>query len=141
MNKITKTLGIALFVFTVGGLLTASGAAWAKSAHSLNTSEGPDPTAVTTCGTYNGTDTIYYLTGNIVTVSTGNCIILSGSNDALLLNGYTITGPGSSSSTGAGIKITGNTNVIEGFNAIVSGFGTGPRMPAATLLRTILTSR
>ncbi|HEY9158424.1 hypothetical protein [Candidatus Binatus sp.] len=132
MNRITKTLSVALLAFAVGVGLAAPGTAWAKHKHTgaIAGAAGPDPTAVNgpNCPTSNlgGTNTIYYLTGNLSTTSTtANCINLTGDRDALLLNGYTISGPGSTVTSGAGIRITGDNNVVEGFNAFVTGFRTG----------------
>lgn len=132
MNHITpKTMSVGaraaalLFVFTVGFALATSGDAWAKRAHSVNTASGPDPTAVTACGTLSGNDTIYHLTADLTETGTGTCITLSGTGSALLLYGYSITGPGAATSTGYGIHITGTRDVVEGFNGTVSGFDIG----------------
>ncbi len=132
MNRITKTLSVALLAFAVGVALAAPGTAWAKHKHTdaVASAVGPDPTAINgpNCPTSNlsGTNTIYYLTGNLSTTSTtANCINLTGDRDALLLNGYTISGPGSTVTSGAGISISGDNDVVEGFNAFVTGFRTG----------------
>ena len=108
---------------TVGLLLTGPQAAWAKK-HSNKSEEGPDPTAVSACGTLATADTIYYLTTNLTETGTGTCITLSATGSALLLNGYNITGPGASS-IGDGIHITGTSDVVEGFNSTISGFEIG----------------
>ena len=120
-NIAKKTVSIALFVFTLGVALTASGAAWAR-AHKFGA--GLLPLPFSACGTLVGSNTIYTLTGNISTASTGNCIVLSGSNNIVNLKGFNITGPGGTSN-GDGIKITGNNDVIEGFNSTISGFKVG----------------
>jgi hypothetical protein len=108
---------------TVGLLLTGPQAAWAKN-HANKSEEGPDPTAVTACGTLATADTIYYLTGNLTQTGNGTCITMSATGSALLLNGFNITGPGASS-TGDGIHITGTSDVVEGFNGTISGFEIG----------------
>lgn len=115
--------GLSLLALTVVLVLTGPQSAWAKKIHA---SASPvDPTSVSACGTLSGNNTIYELTQNIITASTSNCIVLSGSNDTLNLAGYNITGPGTATSTGAGIRVTGSTNVIEGFNSTISGFAVG----------------
>ncbi len=127
MNRINKALSMALFVLTVGVALAASGTAWAKHARPSG-SEGPDPTAVSTCGTLNLSDTIYYLTANLTETGTGTCITLSGSHSGLNLYGYSITGPDtatSKTSAGYGIEITGTMDVVQGFDATISGFLAG----------------
>jgi hypothetical protein len=107
----------------VGLVLSGPQAAWAKH-HSKDSEDGPDPTAVSACGTLSGGDTIYYLTADLTETGTGTCITLSGTGSALLLNGFNITGPGATS-TGDGIHITGTSDVIEGFNGTVQGFEIG----------------
>ncbi len=114
--------GVSLLAL-VGLVLSGPQAAWAKH-HSKDSEDGPDPTAVTACGTLSGGDTIYYLTADLTETGTGTCITLSGTGSALLLNGHTISGPGGSS-TGDGIHITGTSDVIEGFNGTVQGFEIG----------------
>jgi hypothetical protein len=106
----------------VGLVLSGPQAAWAK--HSEKAAEGPDPTNVAACGTLAGSDTIYILTNNLVEAGTGTCITMSGTGSALFLNGFNITGPGSTS-TGDGIHITGTRDAVEGFNGTVSGFAIG----------------
>ncbi len=124
--------GLSLLALTVVLVLTGPQSAWAKKIHA---SASPvDPTSVSACGTLSGTNTIYELTQNIITASTGNCIVLSGSNDTLNLQGYNITGPGAATSTGDGIRVTGSTDVIEGFNSTISGFAVGVMDRAANTL-------
>ena len=128
MIRIIKAFSMALLVFTLGVVLTPSGTAWARHSRPSRTSpggEGPDPTPVSACGTLSASDTIYYLTTNITTASTGNCITLSGSHSGLNLYGYNITGPGTGTSTGYGIYITGTMDVVEGFDSTISGFRDG----------------
>ena len=120
-NIAKKTVSSVLFVFTLGVALTASGAAWAR-AHKF--AAGLLPLPFSACGTLVGSNTIYTLTGNITTAGTGNCIVLSGSNNTVNRKGFNITGPGGTSN-GAGIKITGDNDVIEGFNSTFSGFKVG----------------
>jgi len=107
-----------------GLVLAGPQAAWAKHVGSEPTEEGPDPTAVTACGTLATTHTIYYLSGDITEAGTGTCITFSATGSALLLNGFNITGPGATS-TGDGIHITGTDDTVEGFNGTVSGFAIG----------------
>jgi hypothetical protein len=115
--------GVSLLAL-VGLVLSGPQAAWAKH-HSDKSEDGPDPTAVTACGTLSGSDTIYYLTSDLTeSTDSATCITLSGTGSALLLNGFNITGPGSGS-TGDGIHITGTSDVIEGFNGTVQGFEIG----------------
>src|ERR1700681_2406602 len=84
-NIAKKTVSIALFAFTLGVALTASGAAWAR-AHKFPA--GLLPLPFSACGTLSLSNTIYTLTGTITTPSTGNCIVLTGSNDTLNLKGF-----------------------------------------------------
>lgn len=115
---------LSIFALTVGLVLTGSQAAWAKKPH--GSANAVDPTSVTACGTLSGNNTIYQLTQNITTTATGNCIVLSGHNDTLNLQGFNITFTGTpGTSTGAGLRVTGSTNVIEGFNGTISGFAKG----------------
>jgi|SRR5208282_1833119 len=115
---------LSIFALTVGLVFTGSQAAWAKKPHA--SANAVDPTSVTACGTLSANNTIYQLTQNISTAATGNCIVLSGHNDTLNLFGYSITFTGTAgTSTGAGLDVTGDTNVIEGFNATISGFAEG----------------
>ena len=115
---------LSIFALTVGLVFTGSQAAWAKKPHA--SANAVDPTSVTACGTLSANNTIYQLTQNIVQASgTGNCIVLSGHNDTLNLFGYNITRTATGTSAGAGLDVTGDTNVIEGFNATVSGFAEG----------------
>src|ERR1700730_4616776 len=74
-NIAKKAASIALFALTLGVAVTASGVAWASPHKAL-----VDPTSFSTCGTLSASNTIYVLTANIVTASTGNCITLSGNN-------------------------------------------------------------
>ncbi len=68
----------------------------------------PSCTAIDSCGSYETSDTCYYLSQDISTSNTGECIKLEGDNVTLYGDGYTISGPGSS---GTGIKINGTVNV------------------------------
>jgi hypothetical protein len=112
---------MALAVLALG--LGISATAWARVARNALVL-GPDPTAVTACGTLSGNSVIYQVKNNIATSSTGNCIVLSGNNSALDLHGFTITGPGLLS-LGSGILVTGANDVVEGFNGFVTGFLVG----------------
>jgi len=114
--------GVSLIAL-IGLVLAGPQAALAKH-HSEGTEEGPDPTAVSACGTLSANDTIYFLTTNLTETGTGTCITLSGTGSALLLNGFNITGPGGSS-TGDGIHVTGTSDMVEGFNGTVQGFEIG----------------
>jgi hypothetical protein len=141
MNEIKRgffgriaALSLSLLALTVVLVLTGPQDAWAKKNHASASANAVDPTSVTGCGTLSGDNTIYQLTTNITTSSTGNCIVLSGSNDTLNLAGYSITGPGAATSTGAGVRVTGSTNVIEGFNTTISGFAVGVMDRAANTL-------
>ncbi len=112
--------GVSLLALTVGLVLTGSQAAWAKS-HA-------DPTNITACGTYNSNGTIYLLTQNITTTSTGNCIVLGGHDNTLNLQGYNITYTGTAgTSNGAGlfIECSAYEDVIEGYDSTISGFAEG----------------
>jgi hypothetical protein len=116
--RAVKGPGFKLLAIVLAVALNVSVTAWAKNA------TGPDPTAVTACGTLSGTSVIYQVMNNISTLSTGNCIVLSGHNSALDLHGFIITGPGGSSS-GSGILVSGHNDVVEGLNGIVTGFSVG----------------
>ncbi|MGB8411340.1 MAG: hypothetical protein WCE23_00790 [Candidatus Binatus sp.] len=114
--------GVAFLALTAALVLAGPQAAWAKKAHaSVN---AVDPTAVSACGQSTAaSNTIYYLTANLTEASdSASCIVLSGSNSALNLYGYNITGPGDTKSTAYGIEITGTHTVVEGFNSVISGF-------------------
>jgi len=115
---------LSIFALTVGLLFVGSQAAWAKKPHV--SANAVDPTAVSACGTLSANNTIYQLSADIVQTSgTGNCIVLSGHDDTLDLFGFSITRTATGTSAGAGIDVTGDTNVIEGFNATISGFAEG----------------
>ena len=122
-----KSLNRGLFTsagalaLTVGLLLTGPQAAWAKK-HGVSPTVTDPP--VTACGTLSASNTIYIVQNNLTQAGTGDCLLLSGSNDTLDLNGFTITGPGGSS-TGAGLDITGSEDVVEGFDTFISGFAEG----------------
>lgn len=115
----------AFFALSLGLVLTGPQAVWAG--HS-SASEGVDPTSVTSCGTLSGSNTIYLLTQNINTSSTGNCIVLGGHDNTLDLQGFNITFVGAAgASKGAGLFIesSANEDVVEGFNSTISGFEEG----------------
>ncbi len=122
MKSKWTTLIAAFFGLSVGLVLMGSQVAWAKVARPFV--GAVDPTNVSGCTTLSGNGTIYLLTQNITTTGTGNCIVVSGHDDTLDLQGFNITGPGDSSN-GDGIRITGSENVIEGFNGTISGFAVG----------------
>ncbi len=118
--------GVSLLALTVVLVLTGPQAAWARKHHSLKTISGPDPTLVTACGTLSGNTVLYYLSGDISTASTGDCIVVAGDHNSLLLNGHTISYTGTpGTSVGAGISITGDHAMLEGFDGTVQGFETG----------------
>lgn len=117
-----KSLAPALLV-CAAVIVLAPNSAWARKAHKLK-ANGPDPTPVSACGTLAGNNVIYQVTADISTAATGTCITLSGSNSAFDLHGFTISGPGGSS-TGSGIAITGSHDVVEGINGLVMGFKVG----------------
>ncbi|MGD0670617.1 MAG: hypothetical protein ABSB13_00955 [Candidatus Binatus sp.] len=116
--------GVSFLALTVALVLTGPQAAWAKKHHA--SANAVDPTSVTACGTLSGSDTIYQLANDLTESGTGTCINMTGSNSTLDLFGYSITGPGATS-TGAGINITSaaDNDVIEGFNSTISGFKYG----------------
>jgi hypothetical protein len=115
--------GVSVLALTIGFTLTISQAAWAASHPSA--SQGVDPTPVTACGTLSGNNTIYLVTQNINQTGTGDCIVLSGSDDTLDLQGFNVTFTGTGTSKGAGIHITGSEDVIEGFSGTTSRFAEG----------------
>jgi hypothetical protein len=117
-----RSLAPALLACAVVVALATPNRAWAKKPKVA--ASGPDPTSVSACGTLSGNNVIYQVTGDITTAITGTCLTLSGSNSALDLHGFTITGPGGSS-TGSGIKVTGNYDLVEGLNGLVTGFKFG----------------
>ncbi len=118
----------ALFALSLGLVLIGRQAVWAGPSPA---SEGVDPTPISSCGTLSGNNTIYQLTQNINTSSTGNCIVLGGSDNTLDLQGFNITFTGAAgASKGAGLFIesTANEDVVEGSNQHnlgVSGGGVG----------------
>ncbi|MFZ1122368.1 MAG: hypothetical protein WAN81_19245 [Candidatus Binataceae bacterium] len=115
----------ALFALSLGLVLIGRQAVWAGPSPA---SEGVDPTPISSCGTLSGNNTIYQLTQNINTSSTGNCIVLGGSDNTLDLQGFNITFTGAAgASKGAGLFIesTANEDVVEGSNSTISGFQEG----------------
>ena len=117
--------GISFLALTAALVLTGPQAAWAKKPHA--SANAVDPTDITACGTYSASNTIYLLTANISTTSTGTCITLSGDDTTLALQGFNITYTGVGTQTGDGIliKSTANEDVIEGGGSEVSGFAVG----------------
>jgi hypothetical protein len=116
---------IGAFGLAAGLLLTGPQAAWART-KKLHSFAPVDPTLISGCGTLGASNTIYVLTNPITTTGTGDCIVLSGNNDTLDLadNDITFTGtPGTSA--GAGVMITGGTDVVEGDNSTITGFAEG----------------
>jgi hypothetical protein len=124
--KRVGVLGVSILAF--GLVLTGSQVAWAKHKHApAHGSLAPiaPSSSVTTCGTLSANGTIYLVTANLIQVGTGDCIVLSGDDDTLDFQRHTVTGPGTGTSIGAGIKITGSEDVVEGTNNTVSGFAVG----------------
>lgn len=65
----------------------------------------------------------YFLGGNLaVTTKTTTAIIVNASNVTINLNGFTISGVGSSATSGVGINASGVTGVIIA-NGIITGYG------------------
>jgi hypothetical protein len=122
--KRVGVLGVSILAF--GLVLTGSQVAWAKHAPA-HASFAPivPSSSVTACGTLALSDTIYLVTVPLTQVGTGDCIVLTGSNDTLDFQSNNVTGPGTGTSTGAGIRITGAEDVVEGTNNTVSGFAVG----------------
>jgi len=117
--------GVSALV-VVGLLLTGPHAAWAKKPSGAP--NAVDPTAVTGCGTLSASNTIYALTNNITTTGTGDCIVITGSDDTLDFAGFNVTFTGTAgTNTGAGldIKSFSDQSVIEGDNATITGFKEG----------------
>jgi hypothetical protein len=122
MFRKTARLGaLSASVFALAISLVFTQAAFAKAKpHSVH-----DP-AVTACGTLSLSNVIYVVTVDINTASTGNCLVLTGHDASLDLNGHNIafTGP-AGTSVGAGVKVTGDFDVVDGFDGTVSGFAVG----------------
>src|SRR5208337_4997398 len=112
------------FALVVGLLLTGPQAAWARKNSLL--AKGA-PLTLSGCKTLSASNTIYQLTSNISTSATGDCIILTGSNDTLDLQGHNITFTGTQgTSAGAGVHINqGSDDVFEGDNSTITGFAEG----------------
>lgn len=123
--KRTGFFGVALTALTVGLLLGGSQSAWAKAKH-LASAGDVTPTLVTTCGTYSGNGQIYLLQNNLAQTgsSSTTCITLSGHDSILDLLGHTIIFTGTNTS-GSGLNLTGNQDVVEGDNATISGYSVG----------------
>ena len=124
MFRTTKgpgALGVSVLALAMGLVFTQ--AALAKT---TKVQAGVDDPPVTSCGTLTASNTIYLVTQDISTSSTSDCIVLTGSDDTLDLQGHNITFTGAAgTSHGAGVKITGNTDVVDGFNGTVTGFAEG----------------
>jgi hypothetical protein len=110
-------------ILSVGLILAGSQAAWAK--HHVS-SDDITPTSVTGCGTLSGNGQIYLVTQNITQtgIQLGSCIVLSGHDNTLDLQGFNISFTGIFT-LGAGVRVTGAENVIEGSNGTISGFVEG----------------
>jgi len=121
-RKTTRSgaLGASVFALAMSLVFTQAAFAKAKKPHSVH-----DP-AVTACGTLNLSNVIYVVTADINTASTGDCLVVTGHDASLDLNGHNITFTGSpGTSVGAGVKVTGAFNVVDGFNGTISGFAVG----------------
>src|ERR1700674_430861 len=113
-------LGASVFALAISLVFTQAAFAKAKKPHSVH-----DP-AVTACGTLSLSNVIYVVTADITTTNTGNCLVLTGHDATLDLNKHNVTFTGTpGTSVGAGVKITGDYNVVDGFSGIVSGFAIG----------------
>jgi hypothetical protein len=114
-----KSLVPALLACGVVVILAAPKRAWAV----------PPPTVVdvTKCRVLLGDNVIFQVMQNITTSSKSDCLILFGSNSALDLHGYTISGPGSGpgQSSGSGIVVLGFNDLVEGLNGSVQDFKFG----------------
>jgi hypothetical protein len=124
-RKLWRGIGAAgvSLALTIALLLTGSQAAWAK--HHASADE-ITPTNVTACATLSGNGQIYLVQNNLAdTTGSTPCITLSGHDDTLDLQGFSITYTGIGASTKAGIAVTGSENVIEGSNSTISGFAEG----------------
>jgi hypothetical protein len=65
----------------------------------------------------------YFLASNLaVTTKTTTAIVVNANNVTINLNGFTLSGVGSSATSGVGINATGDTGVIIA-NGIITGFG------------------
>jgi len=121
-RKTTRSgaLGASVFALAMSLVFTQAAFAKAKKPHSVH-----DP-AVTACGTLNLSNVIYVVTADISTASTGDCLVVTGHDASLDLNSHNITFTGSpGTSVGAGVKVTGDFNVVDGFNGTISGFAVG----------------
>jgi len=118
--------GLLMVVVLVGLGLTGSQAAWAKPQGAKQV----DPTTITPCTNattvLNANNVVYTLSSSFSTSFTGTCISLTGNNDLIVIGPeITITGPGTSNANSIGIKITGNTDVINGRASTITGFALG----------------
>ncbi|MGH7935044.1 MAG: hypothetical protein ACREQN_18030 [Candidatus Binataceae bacterium] len=117
-------MALACFVLSTAG--TSMARNHHKSAKNLASITG-DPTPISSCGTLSAANTLYQLSADITTNTTGDCLVLLGSNIVLDLHNFNITGPGTSASNGAGIRVIGVNDVVEGFNGAVTDFKYGAR--------------
>jgi hypothetical protein len=84
------------------------------------------PKPVSQCGKLDVSGSLYVLTSDITAAGGGDCLVISGHNIVLDLHGFSITGPGGSSSgTGIHIEDVSVDTSIEGYNAFVNSFEYG----------------
>ena len=100
MKRQLVVLGL---MFGILGLMTC-GNSWAQT--KITKPSGGLPYKITKSGSY-------FLGGNLaVTTKTTSAIIVSANNVTINLNGFTISGLGSSATSGVGINASGVTGVI-----------------------------
>jgi hypothetical protein len=140
--KVSRRIGwlvaavVLITLFFAGSNASAYGprdrAAKHKKPHKSKLLNDPAYLPVTACETIS-TSGYYILQNNLTQSTNGHCIIIAASDVTLNLAGWNITGPGYTSSAGAGIfielsykntYIVGNTNFSAGPGTI-SGFGDG----------------
>ena len=119
-------------MFFVVAMLAFGGSAWAvDGVIEINQAKvaGVFPFTIGTSGSY-------HLTGNLTVAGTTNAINVTVSNVTIDLNGFSITGPGSTESIPIGINASGQSDVtVE--NGTVTGFGTGVEVGPSGIVKNV----
>lgn len=134
-----KTIGLAMFAAAMLGLAASAGAV--DGTIDINMAVvnqgGASP-----CGSTAGFPCIisahgsYRLTGNLVVAGATDAIDVNVGQVTIDLNGFSITGPGSSSGTPIGINAGTNTQVtLE--NGTITGFGTGVTTGSISIVKNV----
>ncbi len=123
-----KTVGLAMFAAAMLGLAASAGAV--DGTIDINMAVVNEGGSSSPCGSTAGFPCVinssgsYRLTGNLTVPASKDGIDVNVSQVTIDLNGFSITGPGSSSSIPLGINAT-NQFTVTVANGSVDGFGTG----------------